>query len=236
MTVLETGQAVGVFDDDEGQARALGFQLEDVGMDPVVADLGDVSTVESAVEWIRVHKLGGLICDVQLGNLRTGMRYQGAELVSQLVREDQLPCVLTTGFSPDLGMLVRPYRADIPVLLGRDETEQPDALMDGLTRCAAEILGGRPPERRTFRAPLFIERVGPTEHGLAADARIGGRPHKTPMRFPAKLLGRDADADLLGKVFFAHVNLAAEREDDLFLESVEAELIDASTLDLHFGT
>ncbi len=231
---------VGVLDDDDGQAKTVGFQLEDVGVEPVIADLDDVPTLESAIAWILERELAGLICDVQLNNLQRGMQFQGAQLVSRVVEEHRLPCVLTTGFGADLGMLVRPYRAHVPVLLGREETEDPDALVGGLHRCAAEIRDGRGDERRTWRVPLFIERTGMTEHGAALDVRVGGWAHKTPMRFPASMLGPEraappADGGLVGKVFFARVNLGAERESDLFLEDVERELLDPRGLELHFG-
>jgi hypothetical protein len=229
-----------VFDDDEGQAKTVGFQLEDVGIEPIIADLADIPTLESAVAWILERDLGGVICDVQLNNLQEGMQFQGAQLVAELVAEHRLPCVLTTGFGADLGMLVRPYRANVPVLLGRDETEDPEALIGGLDRCMTEILDGRPRERRTWRVPLFIERTGITEHGTALDARVGGWAHKTPMRFPAEMLGAERAADaasggLVGKVFFACVNMAAEREADLFFEDAEPEFLDPQGLGLHFG-
>lgn len=232
--------SVGVLDDDEGQAKTMGFQLEDVGVEPVIADLDEVPTLESAVAWILERELAGVICDVQLNNLQGGMEFQGAQLVSRLVKEFHLPCVLTTGFGADLGMLVRPYRANVPVLLGREETEDPGALVEGLQRCAAEIRDGRGYERRTWRVPLFIERTGVTEHGTALDARVGGWAHKTPMRFPARMLGVEHDAKaavvgLVGKVFFARVNLGAERETDLFFEDVEPQLLDPQGLKLHFG-
>jgi CheY-like chemotaxis protein len=237
----DTGlRSVGVLDDDEGQAKTVGFQLEDVGIEPVIADLGTVATLDTAIAWILESELSGVICDVQLNNLQGGMRYQGAELVARLVTEHRLPCVLTTGFGADLGMLVRPYRAQVPVLLGREETEDPVALVGGLQRCAVEISEGRGEDRRTWRVPLFIERTGETDYGTALDARVGGWAHKTPMRFPAVMLGpepaaRTAGRGLVGKVFFARVNLGAEREADLFFEDPEPELVDPEGLGLHFG-
>lgn len=232
--------SVGVLDDDEGQAKTVSFQLEDVGIEPVIADLDTVATLDAAIAWILESGLSGVICDVQLNNLQGGMHYQGAELVAQLVTGHRLPCVLTTGFGADLGMLVRPYRAQVPVLLGREETEDPEALLGGLQRCKAEISEGRRENRRTWRVPLFIERTGETDYGTALDARVGGWAHKTPMRFPAAMLGPEraahaAGGGLVGKVFFARVNLGAVREAELFFEDPESELVDPRGLGLHFG-
>lgn len=232
-------ETVAVLDDDASQAKTVGFQLEDVGIEPLIVDLDEVPTLDDAVRWIGERNVGGIICDVQLNNLHGGMCFHGAELVARLVDEHKIPCVLTTGFAPDVWMLVRPYRAHIPVLLGRDETEDPEALVGGLERCAAEIRNGRGPERRTHRVPLFVERVGQTEHDTALDARVGGWVHKTPMRFPASMLDLASaqaarSGELVGKVFFARVNLGAEREPDLFFEAPELEFVDPAGLNLHF--
>lgn len=231
--------SVGIIDDDEGQAKTVGFQLEDVGIESVIADLDTVATLDHAIAWILESEFSGVICDVQLNNLQGGMHYHGAQLVARLVTDHRLPCVLTTGFGADLGMLVRPYRAQVPVLLGREETEDPAALVGGLQRCAAEIDEGRGENRRTWRVPLFIERTGGTEYGTALDARVGGWTHKTPMRFPARMLGVEqapvAGGGFVGKVFFARVNIGAEREADLFFEDPEPELVDPRGLGLHFA-
>jgi hypothetical protein len=180
-----------------------------------------------------------VICDVQLSNLHPGMQFHGAQLVANLVAQHRVPCVLTTGFVQDVGMLVRPHRHLIPVLLTRQEIEDPEALVEGFSRCRNEIDHGPDAERRTRRVPLFIERVGHFETGIALDARVGGWAHKTPMRFPADMLGdeytsKERAAELVGKVFFARVNLGAEQEHDLFLEDPEPEFVDPADLDLHF--
>lgn len=229
---------VAVLDDDEDIAKAVTFELQDLGMDAVVGNLDDLVDFDSAVAWVR-DSADCLVSDVQLSNMFPGIAYNGAELVAKLVRDFRMPCVLTTGFVADVGMIVRPHRADIPVLMGRDETEEPDALLAGLRRCRAEILGGRGPERRTRRVPLFVEKVSTLDHRLAIDARVGSWPQSIPMRFPASMLDSalsesDRAGDLIGKVFFACVNIAAERESDLFFEAPESAIIDPAAVDLHF--
>lgn len=229
---------VAVVDDDASQAQTMGFQLEDVGLEPLVVDLDQVLQLEEAATWLTA-RAGSLICDVQLKNLHPGMGYHGAQLVANLIAQFRMPCVLTTGFTQDVGMLVRPYRGHIPVLLSREETEDSETLVEGLQRCKVELEDGPIPERRTRRTSLFIERVGQADGGVALDAQVGGWPHKTPMRFPAVMLGEEygdrAQADqLVGKVFFAKVNLGAAREPDLYFEEPEPKFVDASELELKF--
>lgn len=229
---------VAVLDDDADQAKTVKFQLEDVGINPLIVDLDEVPTLERAIGVVN-ERAEAVICDVQLNNLHPGMQFHGAQLVADLVADHGVPCVLTTGFVQDVGMLVRPHRHLIPVLLTREEIEDPDVLVEGFSRCRNEIDHGPDSERRTRRVPLFIERVGLFETGVALDARVGGWVHKTPMRFPATMLGgeyatKEHAAELVGKVFFARVNLGAEREPDLFLEDPEPEFIDPADLDLHF--
>jgi hypothetical protein len=229
---------VAVLDDDADQAKAVQFQLEDVGVEPFIVDLDDVPTLELAVGLLK-ESAGAVVCDVQLNNLHQGMQFHGAQLVADLVDSHDMPCVLITSFVPDVGMLIRPHRRRIPVLLMRDEIEEPEVLVEGFGRCRNEIDHGPEAERLTHRVPLFVERVGLAETGVALDARVGGWAHKMPMRFPATMLGEEyADqeraAGLVGKVFFALVNLGAEREPDLFFEEPELEFIDSAEIDLHF--
>jgi hypothetical protein len=137
-----------------------------------------------------------------------------------------------------VGMLVRPHRHRVPVLVSRDEAEEPDVLIAGVRACRVEMARGRSPERETHRVPLFVEKASQAE-GVALDARVGGWARKASIRFPARMLDARYD-DLtaaqaaVGRVFFARVNIGAEHEDDLFFEDPEPELIDPKDLPLHF--
>jgi hypothetical protein len=229
---------VAVLDDDAQEAKTVRLQLEDFDVETLEMPLDDVLTLESASAYV-LGNAQALICDVQLGNLHSGVQFNGAQLVAHLVANERVPCVLTTGFVPDVGMWVRPHRAHIPVLLGRDETENPEVIIEGLRRCRTEIAEGPGPERQTHRVPLFIEKASADDEGIALDARVGGWAYKTPMRFPAWMLGdeyRDPGRarELVGKVFFAHVNLSAEREPDLYFEHPESVIANSSAWTLHF--
>ncbi|HZV74958.1 MAG TPA: hypothetical protein VFF79_14680 [Conexibacter sp.] len=244
MTLMEAADeqytgVVAVLDDDADQAKVVKIQLEDVGVKTVIADLDEVSTLDRAVDWIKGNAQA-VICDVQLNLHHVGIAYNGAELMASVIGDLKVPGVLTTGFKDDVGMLVRPHRPRIPVLVSRDETEDANVLLHGVDICRAEIVGGRAPDRRTYRVPLFIEKAGHADTGVALDARVGGWSRKASMRFPAGMLGTpyldyEAARTLTGRVFFAHVNLGAEHEADLFFEKVEPDLIDPVELPLHFG-
>lgn len=229
---------VAVLDDDYGQARTLRLELEELGIEALVADLDDVPTLEQAVEWVR-SSAAAVVCDVQLGNLHPGIGFNGAQLVARLVAESQIPCVLVTGFPADVGMVVRPYRAQIPVLFGRDETEDPQLIVDGLRRCRNEMEHGRGPERATHRVPLFVEKVSAASEGVALDARVGGWTYRAAVRFPATMVDSSCDdvrvaEALIGKVFFARANIGAERDWDIFFEEPEPQMFDPTGLELHF--
>jgi CheY-like chemotaxis protein len=243
MTLMEPSMApagiIAVLDDDADQAKVMKIQLADVGVEALIADLDTVPTIDHAISWIR-HNAQAVICDVQLNHGNTSIQYDGAELMATVIGDCRIPGVLTTGFKDDVGMFVRPHRPKIPVLVSRDETEDAAVLLSGVDRCRAEIAHGRAPDRATHRVPLFIEKAGRTETGIALDARVGGWSRKASMRFPARMLGDqfnhfDAARAIVGRAFFAAVNLGAEDETDLFLENVEPELIDPSGLALHFG-
>lgn len=245
MAVLDIAPQVGhelgvvaVLDDDAGQAKTARLQLGDLGVEALIIDLDEVPTLEDATAWVLAHAQA-LVCDVQLNNLHGNVAFTGAQLVAHLVSEHKIPCVLTTGFLIDVGMWVRPYRQNIPVLLTREETVEAEALLEGLSRCHDEIVHGRSDERRTDRVPLFVEKAGPAEQGMALDARVGGWAHRVPMRFPASLLAEEYEAEgrayaLVGQVFFARVNIGARRESDLFFEDPEPDVTDPTRLKLHF--
>ena len=60
MAVMELVEAtdlgiVAVLDDDLDQAQTVRFQLEDVGVASIIADLDTVRTLDTAIAWIRDH-------------------------------------------------------------------------------------------------------------------------------------------------------------------------------------
>jgi CheY-like chemotaxis protein len=229
---------VAVLDDDADQAKVVKLQLQDLGIDTVIASLDQVLTLDRAIDWIS-HNAQAVICDVQLNHLHSGVGYNGAELMATVIGDHRIPGVLTTGFKDDVGMWVRPHRHRIPVLVSRDETEEPEVLVSGVEVCRAEIAHGRAPDRETHRVPLYIEKAGITETGVALDARVGGWSRKASIRFPAEMLSEqysdlEAARVIAGRVFFARVNLGAGHETDLFFEDPEPDLMDPTELPLHF--
>jgi CheY-like chemotaxis protein len=228
---------MGVLDDDANQAKAVRLQLEDAGIETVIANLDDIPTIERAIDWVS-SQTQALICDVQLNHQHSGIDYNGAALMSTVIDQCGIPGVLTTGFKADVGMLVRPYRHRVPVLVSRDETEETDVLIAGVQICREEIAHGRAPNRETHRVPLYIEKASQAD-GVALDARVGGWSSKASIRFPATMLGEKFDTmavaeGIVGRVFFARVNLGAEHESDLFFEDPEPDLVDPADLKLHF--
>ncbi len=229
---------VAVLDDDADQAKVVKLQLQDVGVETVIASLDQVPTLERAIDWI-ASNAQAVICDVQLNHLHSGVDYNGAQLMSAVIGDHKIPGVLTTGFKDDVGMWVRPHRRRIPVLVSRDETEEPEVLVNGVETCRAEIVHGRAPDRETHRVPLYVEKTGITNDRVALDARVGGWSRKASIRFPADMLGEryntiEAARAIVGQVFFARVNLGAGHETDLFFEDPEPEFVDPTALPLHF--
>jgi CheY-like chemotaxis protein len=229
---------VAVLDDDTDQAKVVEMQLQDIGVETIIADLAQVSKLEQAIDWI-TGNANAVICDVQLNHLQSGICYDGAQLMSAVIGDYRIPGVLTTGFKDDVGMWVRPHRRRIPVLVSRDETVKPEVLVRGVETCRAEIDHGRAPDRETHRVPLHIEKTAVVDDRVALDARVGGWSRKASIRFPADMLGRqyntiDAARGIVGRAFFARVNLGAEHETDLFFEDPEPEFVDPAGLTLHF--
>lgn len=229
---------VAVLDDDTDQAKVVEMQLQEIGVDTIVADLEQVSKLEQAIAWI-TNNANAVICDVQLNTHQPGIGYNGAQLMSAVIGDHRIPGVLNTGFKEDVGMCVRPHRRRIPVLVSRDETLEPEVLVKGVEVCRAEIDHGRAPDRETHRGPLYIEKAGVVDDHVALDARVGGWSRKASIRFPADMLSIQYDVlaaarEIVGKVFFARVNIGAEHENDLFFEDPELEFFDSVGRPLYF--
>lgn len=227
---------IAIYDDNSEEALSLEIELGDLGVGGVVVlptehrDLGD------ALQAVR-DNANAAVCDHVL-RVHADAEFTGAELVSELVAANT-PGVLITAFAADVGMDIRPYLPSVPAFIRRSQlSENPLVVVEELNNCRVEMLHGRPPHREAFRTPIYIERSATINGEHALDARIGSWQLDEVIQFPARMVGdywADHPEEAVGQVFFAHVNLAARRPDELFLEELESTPADTQEAELHFG-
>lgn len=218
-----TGLTVAIYDDDKNEANGLRTELKDVGVEGVVVP-PDHTDLDAALNAL-TGAGNAAICDHLLA-IHGAPEFTGAQLVLRLV-EDRVPSVLITGFMEDVGVSIRPYLPGIPAFLRRSDLLRPEVVVTELHSCLRELEDGvRPEHRRSLRTPVYIERITHIDDNAYFDARIAGWPDDEAIRFPAWMLGdrwRDEPDGAVEQVFFAAVNLAARRPEELFLENIEGE-------------
>jgi CheY-like chemotaxis protein len=212
---LVSFEAIGVVDDDSSEAELYKYQIEDIGIRPILFGAGFAS-LEDLVGKIRSAKVDAVVCDHRL-RVRDYAPFNGAEAVARLF-EIHIPAVLISRYTRiDVDMDIRPYRKKIPVLLSKDEVDS-ESLLVALGQCKAELDGNVPTSRRPQRTLVRIDDV---TQDLAVAFVPGWNPNEA-VRFPRSVVPEPYRSALQpDDRFFTNVNIDAEKADDLFFENFE---------------
>ncbi|MEP0884661.1 hypothetical protein NDI49_24230 [Trichocoleus sp. ST-U3] len=222
MTALQTLSAkkIAIVDDDQGLAEATGWEVEEAGYQPFFLVDGCFTDVNKLASII-VENTQGAVCDHRLSN--SGLaNFYGSELVAALY-ERKLPSLLITQYTEmDTSLSIRRWRRKIPVLLSRDEADA-SSIVRGIEDCRLELFGDIPTTRRPHRTIVRITNIDEESNERVVDAFVPGwNPHKA-VRFPASLIPEEIQDDVLkpGVRLFAHVNIGADKSDDLYFDKFE---------------
>jgi hypothetical protein len=210
---------IAIVDDDTTQAKATEWDIEEAGYKPFLLDNRDFHNVNELVSIIRENAQGA-VCDHRLSNSGFANFY-GAELVAALY-ELRFPSLLITQYTEmDTSFSIRKWRHKIPVLLSRDEADA-SSIAKGIEDCTSELSGKIPSTRKSYRTIVRITNIDEESHERVVDAFVPGwNPHKA-VRFPASLVPEHLMDELKPNVcLFAHVNIGAEKSDDLYFEKFE---------------
>jgi hypothetical protein len=107
-------------------------------------------------------------------------------------------------------------------LLNRDEANA-SSIAKGIEDCRLELRGDIPSTRRPYRTIVRITNIDKESNERVVDAFVPGwNPHKA-IRFPASLIPEEIRDDALkpGVRLFAHVNIGADKSDDLYFDKFE---------------
>lgn len=222
MTELQTlpAKKIAIVDDDQGLAEATGWELEEAGYQPFFLVDGCFTDVNKLASII-VENTQGAVCDHRLSNFGLANFY-GSELVAALY-ERKLPSLLITQYTEmDTSLSIRKWRRKIPVLLSRDEADA-SSIAKGIEDCRLELCGDIPNSRKPHRTIVRITNIDEESNERVLDAFVPGwNPHKA-VRFPASLIPEEIRDDALkpGVRLFAHVNIGADKSDDLYFDKFE---------------
>lgn len=223
-------KVVAVIDDDQEAADTIISTLEDG--DFVAFHQRELDSIEALVSAI-MSSSDAAVCDHRL---RYGgfADISGADLAARLIRQSHPTILVTTYLDQDAGIAIRSFRPDLPVVLRREDADEPAKLRSAFARCIAEIEKGKRDDRTAQRTLLQVKYVDTVKETsvddaiVVVDAIVHGWNHSSAVRFPLTLV-QEGDRDKVrpGVTLSAITNLRATQQADLyFLDVMLAEDVD----------
>ncbi|MBW4616881.1 MAG: hypothetical protein KME21_27285 [Desmonostoc vinosum HA7617-LM4] len=206
---------IAIIDDDKNLADATAWEVEEAGYKPCLFVDGNFRNVNELASCIK-ESTEGAVCDHRLSNSGFANFY-GAELVATLY-DWKFPSLLITQYTEmDTSLSIRKWRHKIPVLLSRDQADASN-IAKGIEDCRLELEGCISSIRKPYRTIVRIANIDQE----SIEAFIPGwNPHKA-IRFPASLVPEHLRDALKPNVrLFAHINIGAEKSDDLYFKKFE---------------
>ncbi|HHA2913091.1 hypothetical protein I5V61_01090 [Stenotrophomonas maltophilia] len=208
---------VAVVDDDDHAALTIMHALEDGKFKPYRQEA--MGSVQELVDSILASS-DAAICDHRL---RYGAfaDVSGAELASRLMSADHPAIVVTQYLDQYADVDIRQFRGNLPVVLRRDQADEPSELRDAFAKCLHEISKGRVENRKPQRTLLRVEQITHVNGEAVIDAVVHGWNSKDTVRFPMSLVHPDDATSVREQgMLSALTNLRAEDKVELFFEDV----------------
>ena len=221
MTVTEAynNKTIAIVDDDKELAEVTAWDVEEAGYKPFLLFEGKFQDDNELVSRI-ANNAQGAVCDHRL--IYSGLaNFYGAELVAALY-DRKIPSLLITQYTViEASFSIRKWRRKIPVLLNRDQADA-SSIAKGIEDCTSELRGNIPSTRKSYRTIVRITDIDEESHERVVDAFVPGWNPQKAVRFPASLVPEHLREKLKPNVrLFAHVNIGAEKSDDLYFEKFE---------------
>lgn len=208
--------SVSIVDDDRSVREAYQLPIEDLNLDPVVAE-GPINDIDQFLnEMSKVSQ--AVICDQNL-KVRNYSAFTGAELVSKWY-DNSFPALLCTRWEQENAVQLRKYRKKIPVLIEPDELE-PDSILRGFEICLNEFRGDILPSRKGWKTLVRIESIDydSNPYNPYVNIVVPGWSVNTGV----SVLKNDFPENVRSNInedmrLYATVNLGAERHEDLYFD------------------
>jgi hypothetical protein len=205
-------QRVAVIDDDPEYAILTRLQIEEAGFEAYLPG-GGFASLEHFSQLVG-RNAQAAVCDYKLRRTAHYAPFDGAEAVAHLF-DQRIPAILVSQYTKNESQFsIRQWRKKVPVLLTRQKLD-PTSIRVGLWKCAQEIGGEVPPERKPRRAIVRIDEV---THEEVTAFVPQWRPEEA-VYFLRSLVPESLQPHLLPEQrFSASVNISAIDSDELFFE------------------
>ncbi len=220
---MTTPKMVAVIDDDRRQADTVAELLVDAGLKPVIVPdpWCVIATVDELTAAVKARATAA-ICDHRLSpkGLAT---FDGAQAVAKLY-DERIPALLMTQYAEmDNDVSIRRWRHKVPVVISRDDVDDPAAIRVSLDLCIRELEGERVPTRRAHRSIVRIAEWNQEDGVDVLDVFVmQWRPH-TAVRLPLDCIPEEFRGALKDFPFLiAEVNIEARDSSELFFHNFEA--------------
>ena len=217
MSVLDTIKCIAIIDDEQTALEASIYDVEEMGKSTYVLK-GRYSSPDDVLTEIR-GKAEAVLCDHRLGH-GAAADFDGASLAAFLYSR-KVPAVLMTQFYEiDRDVSIRRWRRNIPSLVSKKVINS-DSLIESFTFCCAELAGTIVAKRRAHAA-LFEILSRTSESGEdVVDIILPAWNSKQAIRIPVSLFADiPSERITVGTWFTAAVNIGAEKDEDLFFETI----------------
>lgn len=208
---------VAVIDDDDEAAQTIINTLEDAGFEAFRQPAFD--TIKEMTESI-IENSDAAVCDHRLRN-RAYADMEGAELGSELTKLNHPTILVTQYLDQYADIAIRSFRSNLPVVLRREDADEPAALRSAFARCLRELRSGKVEGRKLHHTLLQVKEVQDIGGVKVIDAIVHGWNPKDAVRFPLNLV-RAEDRNLIteGSSLTALTNISTEAKVDLYFENV----------------
>ncbi len=208
---------VAVIDDDDEAALTIIHTLEDAGFKAFRQPAFD--TIEQMTESI-IKNSDAAVCDHRLRN-RAYADMEGAELGSELTKLNHPTILVTQYLDQYADIAIRSFRSNLPVVLRREDADEPAALRAAFARCLLELRSGKVESRKLHQTVLQVKEVQDIGGIQVIDAIVHGWNSKDAVRFPMSLV-REQDREFIteGSSLTASTNIGTDAKVDLYFENV----------------
>lgn len=218
MIFMKPIKIVAVVDDDDQAALTIIHALEDGRFEPYRQEAAESL---AALADLIILNSDAAVCDHRL---RYGAfaDISGAELAAALV-EKRHPTILVTQYLDQYAdIAIRTYRSNLPVVLRREDADEPEELRAAFARCVNELRRGKVDDRKLHRTLLQVMDVSDVGDVRVIDAIVNGWNPKDTVRFPLSIVAaNDRGKVTRFSILEAFTNVSALEKVDLYFEDVK---------------
>ncbi|WP_201270998.1 hypothetical protein, partial [Pseudomonas aeruginosa] len=117
---------------------------------------------------------------------------------------------------------IRSHRSNLPVVLRREDADEPEELRAAFARCKNELRRGKIDDRKLHRTLLQVMDVSDVGGVTVIDAIVHGWNAKDTVRFPLSLVSPEHRSKVsCSSILSALTNVSTSEKVDLYFENVE---------------